>query len=293
MEIKQLKHLLTLAKYKSYSRAAEFLNIAQPALSLSIKRFESNLGVTLVHRRAGKADKSVSLTEEGLILCQHAKVILGQIEQATKQVHAMANLSLGEVRIAVPGMLGSFYLPSRLMAFRYKHPNLKLSLFEGGTRDSLRMLENEEVSIAIITEQDLKSHYESRLLVSEQMVVAMSPDHPLACHDSINFEDFFAHELVMFKKGYFHREWILNQAQNLGIRADIAFETNLINLIKQLVAQGFAITSVLEMIISPQDGIIAKPFMPAMHLNLHIAWKKNRPISHADKAFVAFLLENN
>lgn len=292
MDLKQLQHLQALAKYKSFSRAAESLNIAQPALSLSIKRFENSLGVILFHRGAGKADKSVSLTQEGKILWQHAKLILGQVTQAKKQIQALAKLSAGEVRIAVPGMLGSFYLPSRLMAFRHKNPKLKLSLFEGGTRDSLKMLEHEEVDIAIITEQDLKPHYDSQLLVREQMVVAMSPEHPLTRFDTISLEHFFEHELVMFKTGYFHREWILQQAKTLGLTANIAFETNLINLIKQLVAQDFAITSVLQMIVSAQDDIIVKPFEPAMYLNLHIAWKNKKPISHADKAFVQFLLAN-
>lgn len=292
MEIKQLTHVQAVAKYKSFTRAAEVLNIAQPALSMSIKRFEQTLGVVLFDRGAGKSNQSVSLTHEGQVLCQHANLILRQVEQAKKQIQAMADLTIGEVRIAVPGMLGSFYLPSRLMAFRHQNPKLKLSLFEGGTRDSLRMLENEEVDIAIITEQDLKPHYQSQLLVREQMVVAMSQDHPLALMKSVSLNDFLAHELVMFKTGYFHREWILKQAQKLGKSVNIAFETNLINLIKQLVSQGFAITSVLEMIVSQQDKIVIKPFKPAMYLNLHIAWKNKKPISPADKAFVEFLLAN-
>ncbi|MGL5391859.1 MAG: LysR family transcriptional regulator substrate-binding protein, partial [Shewanella sp.] len=92
--------------------------------------------------------------------------------------------------------------------------------------------------------------------------------------------------------GYFHREWILSQAKALGKKPNIAFETNLINLIKHIVAQGFGITSVLEMAVSPKDDILAKPFNPPVYLHLHIAWKKQRPVSQADRAFVEFLMRH-
>ncbi|MCL1073800.1 LysR family transcriptional regulator [Shewanella dokdonensis] len=292
MDIKQLKHLDALVRYGSFTRAAEKLNIAQPALSQSIKRLEQSLGVTLVDRRQRKQESGLKLTAEGETLHQHAMLILKQVQQAESHIRSMAQLALGEVRVAVPGMLGSFYLPSRLMAFRHKYPGLKLSLFEGGTRDALRMLEQQEVDIAIITAQDLKPEFDSKVLINEQMVVATSLDHPLAEQTSVTLEQFFNHELVMFKRGYYHREWMLQQAEALELTPKIAFETNLINLIKQVVNQGYAITTVLEMVITPNDGIRALPFSPPVYLELHIAWKKQRPLSQADQAFVAFLLEN-
>ncbi|QSX28883.1 LysR family transcriptional regulator [Shewanella cyperi] len=292
MDIKQLNHLLQLSEAGSFTRAAKRLNLAQPALSLSIKRLELELGVTLVNRSQGMADRQLTLTAEGQLLLGHAKSIVQQLEQAKQQIRAMANLTRGEVRIAVPGMLGSFYLPSRLMAFRHRYPDLKLSLFEGGTRDALRMLEQEEVDIAVITAQDLKPEFDSCLLVRQQMVVAMGQEHPLVQQSSVSLEDFFEHELVMFKPGYFHREWILGRAKELNKQPNIAFETNLINLIKQVVSQGFAITSVLEMVINERDNIVARPFSPPVYLDLHISWKKDRPVSLADRAFVDFLLES-
>ncbi|MGS0725506.1 LysR family transcriptional regulator substrate-binding protein, partial [Shewanella sp. 0m-11] len=194
--------------------------------------------------------------------------------------------------LAVPGMLGSFYLPRRLMAFRHQYSELKLSLFEGGTRDTLRMLQKEDVDIAIITANDLTDEFDSHLLLREQMVVAVGQQHPLANAKSIPLKAFFKHELVLFKQGYFHREWMLKQAERLGVTANIAFETNLINLIKQVVAQEYGITSVLEMVIEKHDKICAKPFDPPVFLDLHIAWKKQRPISQADRAFVEFLLKH-
>ncbi|AZQ11054.1 LysR family transcriptional regulator [Shewanella khirikhana] len=292
MDIKQLSHLIAVCDAGSFTRAAKRLGLAQPALSQSIKKLEQELEVTLLNRTQGMSDRGIRLTAEGEALLGHARLIVNQLHQAKAQIRAMASLSEGEVRIAVPGMLGSFYLPSRLMAFRHRYPGVKLSLFEGGTRDALRMLEQEEVDIAIITAGDLRPEFDSCLLLTEEMVVALGSDHPLAQQPSVTLEDFLAHELVMFKPGYFHREWLLSQARALAISPNIAFETNLINLIKQLVSQGFAITSVLDMVITDKDGIEKRSFNPRMFLDLHIAWKKKRPVGKADRSFVEFLLEN-
>ena len=129
MDIKQLKHLDALITFGGFTKAAQQLNIAQPALSQSIKRLEDSLGVTLVDRGAHKRSKALSLTAEGRALHQHAKLIIKNMAQAEAHIKSMANLTKGEVRVAVPGMLGSFYLPSRLMAFRHQHPDLKFYLF--------------------------------------------------------------------------------------------------------------------------------------------------------------------
>lgn len=292
MELRQLKHFCALLQYGSFTRAAAKLNIAQPALSQSIKRLETSLGVTLVQRQARKQTSAITPTAEGKVLLQHADLILKQVTQTQHHLREMAALSRGEVRVAVPGMLGSFYLPTRLMAFRHQYADLKLSLFEGGTRDALRMLEQQEVDIAIITKSDLKPEFDSCLLVNEEIVVAAAHDHPLSSLPQVSLSEFFAHELVMFKPGYYHREWMLSRANALGLTPKIAFETNLINLIKQVVQQGFAVATLLKMVIQPNDNINTISLEPPVFVELHIAWKKHRPLSQADQAFVDFLLRN-
>ncbi len=290
MDIRQLKYLDALATAGSFTLAAKQLHIAQPALSQSIMRLEQELGVTLVDRHSQQPKRKVRLTAEGEALHQHAKIINQQLTQAKAQLQAMANYSQGQVRIAVPGMLGSYYLPSRLMAFKHQYPNLKLSLFEAGTKDTVKMLKNEEVDIAIVSAEDLDDEFESRLLVHEQMVVAVGQEHTLASLDSVTLAQFIEHEVVIFKSGYFHRDWLIKESKALNRELNIAFETNLTHLIKQIVAQGFAISSVLEMVIESGDKILAKPFEPAVYIDLHIAWKKARPLSRADRAFMEFLV---
>ncbi|MGL4834674.1 MAG: LysR family transcriptional regulator, partial [Shewanella sp.] len=86
MDIRQLKHLDALASTGSFTAAAKKLNMAQPALSQSIKRLEQSLGVTLINRTSNKHDKWLALTAEGVVLHQHASSILKQLKQAEAQI---------------------------------------------------------------------------------------------------------------------------------------------------------------------------------------------------------------
>ncbi len=289
MDLRQLRNFVMVAEHASFTRAARVLGVAQPAVSTAIKKLETDLGLVLLHRQ----DKRVQLTAEGKELLPHAKAILERVEQATAAMNRLRDLDRGEVRIALPGMIGSYYFPALLMAFHHRYPELKLSLCEAGTREIQGMLERDEVDIGIIIEPTAEQGLETVPLTRQEMIVAVGLDHPLAGEDKIDIATFFQHELVMFKHGYYHRELINNLAKNLGVTPDIAFETNLIELIRSIVRQGFAITTVLKMVVEQDPDIRAIPFKDPLYMDLHVGWKSGRALTQADRTFLDFLLEQS
>ncbi|MBY5993804.1 LysR family transcriptional regulator [Ferrimonas balearica] len=289
MDLRQLRNFVMVAEHASFTRAARVLGVAQPAVSTAIKKLETDLGLVLLHRQ----DKRVQLTAEGNELLPHAKAILERVEQASQAMARLRDLDRGEVRIALPGMIGSYYFPALLMAFHHRYPDLKLSLCEAGTREIQGMLERDEVDIGIIIEPTADQGLETVPLTRQEMIVAVGLDHPLANEEKIDLDTFFQHELVMFKPGYYHRELINNLAKHLGVTPDIAFETNLIELIRSIVRQGFAITTVLKMVVDQDPDIKAIPFKDPLHMDLHVGWKSGRALTQADRTFLDFLLEQN
>ncbi len=95
MEVRQLRHFVTVAEWESFTLAAQQLHIAQPALSISIKKFEQQLGVTLFKRD----ERKVALTHEGEVLLEHAKRILQQVNDAQLAVDELKGVVKGEVRL--------------------------------------------------------------------------------------------------------------------------------------------------------------------------------------------------
>ena len=118
MNTRHLLYFSTLAQTGNFTQAAKQLHIAQPALSIAIKKLEHELDLQLFHRN----DRRITLTGEGTVLLEHARRVLQQIEDARLAMEELKGLEKGEVCLGVPGMLGSYYFPERFMAFKQRYP---------------------------------------------------------------------------------------------------------------------------------------------------------------------------
>lgn len=285
METRHLKYFVEVAQHQSFTHAASALHIAQPALSIAIKKFEQQLGVTLFRRD----ERKVSLTHEGEVLLEHALRILRQLEDAQLAVDELKGLVKGEVRLGTPSMMGSYFFPEIIMAFKSYFPNLKMTMVEAGTQSIRKMLLNGELDIGVILNHDLPSDLEVDPLLSSQMVAVVGKEHELAEKKEIEFKDFFDHELVMFKPGYFHRDFIDNTCKEHKLSANISFETNLLPMILSIVKHEYAITALLELVTDHESEIRAIPFNPPVYLDLALAWRKEGYLSNADRTFIEFV----
>ena len=288
MDTRLLTYFVTLAETVNFTRAAEQLHIAQPALSVAIKKLEQQLELTLFHRN----ERKVSLTHEGRVLLDHARIILQQIEDAGLAMAELRGLEKGEVRLGVPSMLGSYFFPEILMGFKSQYPNIKLTMVEAGAQSIRRMLTDGELDLGVINSDDAPESLATEHLITSQMVAVVGGEHELSHKKTIAFEDFFREELVMFKSGYFHREYIDDICQSHNLTAKIAFETNLLPLILKIVRNNFAITALLELVTDHEKGLVPVPFSKPVYLNIAMAWRKNGYLSLAERAFMEFARAN-
>ncbi|XPG18098.1 LysR family transcriptional regulator [Vibrio scophthalmi] len=285
MNSKQLKHFVTVAEFGHFTHAAKALHIAQPALSISIKKFEQTLGMELFRRE----ERRVELTDEGRVLLEHAKRVLQQIEDAKLAMDELKGLEKGEVRLGAPSMMGSYFFPQVLMAFKSRYPNLKLVLIDAGTSSIRQMLLDGELDIGVINQDNVPDDLETDHLLSSEMVAVVGREHPFADYSSLRFDDFFQQELVMFKDGYFHRDYIEAKAKEHNHQLQCAFETNLLPLILSIVRREFAITALLELVTHHESNVVGIPFEQPVKLDLALAWRKDGYLSIADRTFIEFV----
>ncbi|ELM6620512.1 LysR family transcriptional regulator [Vibrio fluvialis] len=285
MDTRHLKHFVSVARNESFTQAAKVLHIAQPALSISIKKFEQQLGVVLFKRD----ERKVTLTHEGMVLLEHATRILQQIEDAQLAMDELKGLVKGEVRLGAPSMMGSYFFPQIVMAFKSHFPNLKMTIIEAGSQSIRHMLLSGELDIGVILNHDLPPDLEIDPLLSSQMVAVVGNEHELAQRTQIRFDEFFEHELVMFKPGYFHREFIDKVCKEHKFNANFSFETNLLPMILSIVKHEYAITALLELVTDNEPEVTAIPFEPPVWLDLALAWRKDGYLSNADRTFIEFV----
>jgi len=283
---KVLHYFVTIAELGSYTRAAEKLKIAQSALSIAVRKLEQELGLILLIRN----NKGIDVTKEGKVLLQHSRGILSKITDAETALEELQGLKQGEVKIGIPGMMGSYFFPEIIMAFKLKYPQLNLSIVEAGSQTIKEKILSGELDLGVIVNNDLPDNLQVQQLISPQMVAAVSNTHPLANEPSISYDDFFSHELVMFKAGYFHREVIDGLCQSHNLTALYSFETNLIAMILNIVKNEFAITALLELVTDHESEITGIPFQPPIFLDLVLAWRKDGYLSLANQHFIQFTL---
>jgi DNA-binding transcriptional LysR family regulator len=287
MELRQLKHFITVIESGSISAAARELNLAQPAISSSVKKLEQELKIALFHRR----ERGVSLTTAGEQFEQHARSILVQANDAKLAMQALEGLDQGEVEVAVPSMLGSYYFPPLLMAFKHQYPGLSLNVVDTGTRNIRDLLVGGSVELGVVADKDLTPELDSGKLIREEMVVCMASDHPLAELESISYQDFLSHELVLFRKGYYHHTLIERVSREVNIKPKVAFTSNLLPLIKSVIRQGYAISPMWKVAIQEDDSITTRPFSQSFSVDLSLAWRHDSYLSRANQVFRDFVLE--
>lgn len=286
-DLRALRVFLAVADHGGFTRAARALHLAQSAVSQTVATLESRLELVLFHRH----ERRITLTPEGELLRDKARALLEHadaVHLAMREVHGLVK---GEVRIGIPSMLGSYYFPPLLMGFKARHPGIRLTVVEAGTRRLQRMIADGELDLGVVISAPELTSLEQHELLSEEMVVCVPREHRFAARRSVTAEEVFNEPLVLFQDGYFHREFVDRLAGELGRQPQIAFQSNLIALTKAIVRQGFGITTFLRRVVTEAD-LAAVSLDPPAWLNLSLAWSRGAYLSRAESAFVDFVLEH-
>jgi DNA-binding transcriptional LysR family regulator len=179
MELRHLKCLAVLAEELHFSKAAERLGIAQPALTQQIQTLERELGVRLFQR----TKRSVHLTVAGKLILDEALRTLQQAER-TRLIAGQAGR--GEKGLIEIGYVGSAafsgVLARTISAYRKTNPNVELQLYELGIHQQLSDLNSRRLDAAFLRlpVRPWPVGLTSAPLLSEPIVVAIPGQHALA-----------------------------------------------------------------------------------------------------------------
>ena len=124
MEIHQLQYAVAVAKYKSFTQAANAINISQPSLSLQINKLEEELGIKIFERTT----RTVRLTPAGTDFIKHALRILSEVEQAKQTVQEHLSTSRGYIKVGLFPVISHYQLTTTISQFQKNYPGIKLTL---------------------------------------------------------------------------------------------------------------------------------------------------------------------
>jgi len=200
----QARSFVAVAEELHFGRAAERLNMTQPPLSRQIQKLERTVGVELLERD----NRRVALTVAGQAFLQDARRLVIAAERAPDNARRIAAGQLGELRIGFTAASGFSLLGPMLGEISAQMPQVHVDLSEMVTSEQVVALLDGDLDLGLARPPFDETLFESALLFSEGLVVAVTSDHPLAqLNRSLTFEDLRDEPLIMHsptKARYFY-----------------------------------------------------------------------------------------
>ena len=196
MELAQLEYLLKVVEEGSFSKAADRVFRTQPAVSISIKRLEEEMGVLLLDR----TQKTPALTEAGQVVHDYAQRILTLRDQVSQEIAELQSLKRGRVRVGANESTSLYLLPDVILAFRQRHPEVKVEIFRHVSDRLPREVLDRNVDFALTASEPADRDLESFPVLRDELILIMSPKHHLAGRPSLTIKDlgdepFIAHNV--------------------------------------------------------------------------------------------------
>lgn len=296
MELHHLRYFVSVARHGNFTRAAEENHVAQPSLSQQIRRLEDELGAPLFDR----SRSPVRLTDAGEALRPHAEAILRQVEAARSAVEERLGLRTGRLVLGTLPQTGSRLLPAAVAAFRRRHPGIDIVLREESTQRLTELALAGETDLTLTTLPVGSPDLEVQPLLTEEILLALPPDHPLARSVArsgarrLPLAAVAEEPFLLMKPGYGFRDQSLEACRAAGFEPRIAFESTQIDTLQAMVAAGLGVTLVPQM--AAESALRPAPVFvplegPPLTRTLALAWRRERYLSRAAEAFLAMARE--
>ena len=171
----RLRIFWTVARHLSFTRAAQELFVAQPAVSHQVKALERELGVVLFER----AGRTIALTDAGRVLAASCDEIFAQLEESATLLSDLREGAHGWVDIAADTTSGTYVVPPALGAFHRTYPAIEITLHVENRAGVQRRLTERACDLAVMASPPREVGCEVTPFLPDRLVVVAAPDHPL------------------------------------------------------------------------------------------------------------------
>lgn len=282
MELYQIAYFVEIARQRSFTRAAERLHMAQPALSQQMKNLEAELGTALFIR----GRKESQLTAAGKVFLPRAEALLAQAAAAKTAVTDATQLRGGRLVLAAIPSVSACLLPPAIRQFSQQHPRVELQIIEESSERVTACVESGLADLGFLQLPASKSAFASRVLVTEPFVLLIPAAHGLAEQSAVALKQ-LAGEAFIFYKGR-ARDTALAACRQSGFEPRIACESGELETVRALVAAGLGLAILPRLAATrlPKTLRALHVRAPEMRRQIAAVWKKQSPLSPAASTFL-------
>lgn len=289
----QLYVFHAVATHLSFSRAAEALEITQPAVSIQVQELEKSLGVILFHRRPRK----LGITAEGEIVFAYSQQIFSLSSKMIATVQEMRELETGHLTLGASTKPGESVLPLAVGQFRRLYPGIRVELVISSTRSIIQRILHREIDLGVVGDRGEGQSDDLEMMdyVDDEIVLVASPDHPLAGLSGVTPAQVVEHGLIVREEGSATRRIAQRLFQSLGVEPCVGLELGSNQAVKQAAGAGggIGVISKLGTVAEVKAGMLSILDVEgwACRRPLTLVHPKDRYLSPAPRAFRQFLIE--
>jgi DNA-binding transcriptional LysR family regulator len=240
MDLRSIRYFVAAAQQLNFGRAAEKMNVVQPAISRRIKHLEEELGI-LLFERVGNA---VILTEAGRQLLPEYRKLLRLAGDCVRVAQHAGKGGDGIVRFAFVDNALSTLLPPLLREFRAQHPRVELELEALDRQSQIASLNDRTIDVGLLPEPICEDRFSYQRFVSAPLVVALPQGHRLAARASLRIAELEHEPFILLPAVLRTRihETVISACAIAGFTPQVAEEANQIHTCLALVDAGVGIT---------------------------------------------------
>lgn len=286
MDVRQLRYFVEVVDAESFTKAAETIHVAQPALGFQVRKLEEELGTEVLLRHS----RGVAPTEAGLVLYRHARAILGQVEQAKLEVQDISGPPRGSVTLAVTPTSTGLLATRLVRECGARYPGISLNLVEGLSEDVVRRLSENRIDMGFTYNPEAAKglRYEPLLMEDLFYIGKRDAGEPPPTARSISLASVLEHPLILPSRPHGVRRWLEEAAASIGKTLTVSFEIDSVATIRELVESGvgFSVLPLGAIQSSVQGGAIfgIRISRPRISRTLHLGYSANYMESNATRA---------
>lgn len=292
ISLKQIKAFIAIAETGSFTEACALLHLSQPALSISIKNLEEELGGKLIARTT----RALGLTPEGEVFLPVARRLLADWDSALGDVHSLFAKQRGKLKIAAMPSFATSQLPPILKRFHDQYPNISVSVDDVVAEDVVDLVRSGKAEIGVaFTPSDAGNDLEFRALFTDRFVAALPPGHELAAQKTVSWSALAKSPLLLLQKPSSIRELIEKSLGNSDIAITIGFEAHQLVTLGRMVACGLGVSAIPTLSREQMEslGVVCRPLnKPVISREVSIVTRRRYPLSAAAQAMLELINGN-
>ena len=294
LDVKRLRILREVAQQGSFSAAADELYLSQSAVSQQIATLEKEVGMKLLDRTR----EGPKLTDAGRVLVSHADAAIARLDEAERELAAIAGLEGGELRLASFPSASATLLTEAVSIFHGRYPKVGLTVAEAEPEESLPRLRGGELDLALTFDYPSVPEPEERdvertLLLTESMHLALPTDHPLAKRARVPLAALNEETWLCGSAAWSCGEVVVRACRDSGFEPRVGFESDDYHVMQGFIAAGLGFTLLPDLALTTlRSDLVVRPTDPeAPTRRVWAATRAEGSRSPATEEMVSILVE--